>query len=103
MSDAETRIEEALAYIDRAVWASGAEAVGRLHSILQPPPKYRTFGGVRFVETGEFRHAVTGEWWVSNGRSENLYLAGGVTVGEYRILAYAPEPPKGDMWTEDRS
>ncbi len=93
MSDAEKRIEEALAYIDRAVWASNAEAVGRLHSILQPPPKVHVFDGVPFVTTGEHRHAERGEWYMIYGLGceDGVGYTVSKTLAPVDILRYAPE------------
>ncbi len=89
MSDAEKRIEEALAYIDRAVWASNAEAVGRLHSILQPPPRVHVFAGVRFVED-ELRPPERGEYYLDSD-GDLVWCWQGTADFEVIILRYAPE------------
>ena len=97
MTDAE-RIKEALAYINNfSSCAITVPAKNCLRSILSPPPKEHIFGGARFVETGEERVMLAGEWAL--GSKTPGALQGAIIFNHilghyeatYPILRYAPE------------
>ena len=85
---AEDRIAEAIAYIGYFPNAHlNSFDVDHLRRILTPPPKRHTFGGVPFEETGEFRKAQAGEWWLDS-RGRPVLQFDYPTAYEYRILRY---------------
>lgn len=86
---AEDRIAMALSYIaslDGYVCQVPAGAgrpsdpIDHLKFILTPPPKEHVFGGVRFVETGEVRKPVGGEWVVVDFSDGNSHAANATSI-----------------------
>ena len=97
MTDAE-RIAKAIDYLTPENWTSITPSVrADLLKILSPKPKEHIFGGARFVETGEERVMLAGEWAL--GSKTPGALQGAIIFNHilghyeatYPILRYVPE------------